>query len=79
MALINFSQPGKIEIDSNRFSVLDGRMVQYYENISKISDHIYLISVDDGFVIYNELDSLKRKKIALPSVLIRKIEDITDT
>lgn len=79
MALVNFSQPGKIEIDSNRFSVLDGRMVQYYENISKISDHIYLISVDDGFVIYNELDSLKRKKTVLPAVLIRKVEDITDT
>lgn len=79
MALVNFSQPGKIEIDSNRFSALDGRMVQYYENISKISDHIYLISVDDGFVIYNELDSLTRKKVMLPSVLIRKIEDITDT
>ncbi|NRF41597.1 triple tyrosine motif-containing protein [Pedobacter foliorum] len=79
MALVNFSQPGKIEIDSNRFSVLDGRMVQYYENISKISDHIYLISVDDGFVIYNELDSLNHKKIVLPSVLIRKVEDITDT
>nr|WP_068889016.1 triple tyrosine motif-containing protein [Pedobacter panaciterrae] len=79
MALVNFAQPGKIEIDSNRFSVLDGRMVQYYENISKISDHIYLISVDDGFVIYNELDMINRKKTVLPSVLIRKIEDITDT
>jgi DNA-binding CsgD family transcriptional regulator len=79
MALANFGQPGKIDIDSNRFSILDGRMVQYYENISKISDHIYLISVDDGFVIYDELDTQKNKKISLPSVLIRKIEDITDT
>ncbi|TCC88307.1 ligand-binding sensor domain-containing protein [Pedobacter hiemivivus] len=79
MALVNFAQPGKIDIDSNRFSVLDGRMVQYYENISKISDQIYLISVDDGFVIYNANEPKTNKKISLPSVLIRKIEDITDT
>ncbi|PTT04131.1 transcriptional regulator [Pedobacter sp. HMWF019] len=79
MALINFGQPGKIEIDSNRFSVLDGRMVQYYENISKISNQIYLISVDDGFVIYNAQDTQDRKKTILPAVLIRKVDDITDT
>ncbi|MNK49415.1 bacterial transduction protein [compost metagenome] len=79
MALINFAQPGKIDIDSNRFSILDGRMVQYYENISKISNQIYLISVDDGFVIYNANEPQTSKKISLPSVLIRKIEDITDT
>jgi hypothetical protein len=49
-ALVNFSEPGKVEIDSNQFSILDGRMVQYYENISRISNSIYLISVDDGFL-----------------------------
>jgi len=76
-SLVNFSEPGKIEIDSNQFSLLDGRMVQYYENINKISSSIYLISVDDGFVIYNtqQNHSLPSK---LPSVLIRRIEDITD-
>ena len=79
MALINFAQPGRIDIDSNQFSALDGRMVQYYENISKISDQIYLISVDDGFVIYNAMEPQSSKKISLPPVLIRKVEDITDT
>jgi len=80
MGLVSLLEPGKISIDSNRFSVLDGRMVQYYENISKISDQIYLISVDDGFVIYNgtNTDEIKQK-IKLPQVLIRKIEDVTDT
>ncbi|MFA4871157.1 MAG: triple tyrosine motif-containing protein [Pedobacter sp.] len=78
MALASFEQEGKIKIDSTRFSILDGRMVQYYENISKISNQIYLISVDDGFVIYNATDT-RDKKTALPAVLIRKIEDITDT
>ncbi|MES2417080.1 MAG: triple tyrosine motif-containing protein [Bacteroidota bacterium] len=79
MALINLMEPGKIVVDSSRFSVLDGRMVQYYENISQISSKIYLISVDDGFVIYNTTNEENNlEKIKLPDVLIRKIEDITD-
>jgi len=79
MGLMDFREPGKIDIDSNRFSVLDGRMVQYYENISQISSNIYLISVDDGFVIYNTTNSdHPEAKQKLPAVLIRKMEDITD-
>jgi len=79
MSLVNLKEPGKIAIDSSRFSILDGRMVQYYENISQISDKIYLISVDDGFVIYNATNiENERNILKLPSVLIRKIEDITD-
>ena len=79
MSLVNLTEPGKIIIDSTRFSILDGRMVQYYENISQISNKIYLISVDDGFVIYNTTNTEKtNNKPKLPSVLIRKIEDITD-
>ena len=79
MGLVNLSEPGKTVIDSSRFSVLDGRMVQYYENISQISSKIYLISVDDGFVIYNTTsrDNVPKKQNP-PAVLIRKIEDITD-
>ncbi len=79
MAMANFTEPGVMEIDSNQFSILDGRMVQYYENISKISEHIYLISVDDGFVIYNGLANTVPNKTKLPGVLIRKVEDVTDT
>jgi len=79
MSLVNLSTPGKIQIDSSRFSVLDGRMVQYYENISQISNNIYLVSVDDGFVIYNANSTAnKQKALKLPSILIRKVEDITD-
>ena len=79
MSLVNLAEPGKITIDASSFSVLDGRMVQYYENISKISDKIYLISVDDGFVIYNTTQIPNRKeKLTIPAVLIRKVEDITD-
>ncbi|WAC39174.1 transcriptional regulator [Pedobacter sp. SL55] len=79
MSLANFSEPGKIIIDSSRFNILDGRMVQYYENISQISENIYLISVDDGFAIYNNaLANSLKKATKLPKVLIGKIEDITD-
>jgi len=77
-ALVNFSTPGRIEIDSNQFSLLDGRMVQYYENISQISNSIYLISVDDGFVIYDSQLNIVNQQKKLPRVLIRRIEDITD-
>lgn len=80
MSLVTLTEPGKILIDSIRFSILDGRMVQYYENISQISNKIYLISVDDGFVIYNNTTNseITKEKLQLPAVLIRKIEDITD-
>ena len=80
MGIADFSQPGKVNIDSSKFSLLDGRMVQYYENISRISNAIFLISVDDGFVIYNAAASQEGvAKTILPSVLIRRVEDITDT
>ena len=78
LGLVTFDVSGKIKVDSNRFNILDGRMVQYYENISKISNQLYLISVDEGFVIY-DASSSANKKIILPEVLIRKVEDITDT
>ncbi|RNL51034.1 triple tyrosine motif-containing protein [Pedobacter jejuensis] len=78
-ALANFSQAGKISIDSNRFSILDGKMVQYYENISRISNSIYLISVDDGFVFYNAGQNMTSQISKVhQNVLIRRIEDITD-
>lgn len=79
MGLVTLGDAGKISIDSNRFSVLDGRMVQYYENISRISKDIYLVSVDDGFVIYDATNAPDKYSLKLPSVLIRQIEDVTDT
>jgi ligand-binding sensor domain-containing protein/DNA-binding CsgD family transcriptional regulator len=78
VSLADLSLPGKLTIDSNRFNILDGRMVQHYENISRINSSIYLISVDDGFVILNDEDALHQNKIKLPKVLIRSIENITD-
>lgn len=76
--MADLSTPGKLSIDSNRFSILDGRMVKDYENISRINSSIYLISVDDGFVILNDEDALQQTRTKLPMVLVRRIENITD-
>ncbi|MCO4294241.1 transcriptional regulator [Solitalea sp. MAHUQ-68] len=76
VALANFATPGKVLIDSVRFNMLSGHMVQYYENINRINASLYLISVDDGFVLYNESND-NGKASNLPSVLIRKIENAT--
>ncbi|MBK0381256.1 ligand-binding sensor domain-containing protein [Mucilaginibacter segetis] len=78
VALADLSVPGKLSIDSNRFSILNGQMVQHYENINLINTSTYLISVDDGFVILNDQDALLQNKLNIPHVLIRKIENITD-
>jgi len=78
VALADLSAPGKLTIDSNRFNTLNGQMVQHYENINLINNSIYLISVDDGFVILNDGDALLPDKIQIPRVLIRKVENITD-
>lgn len=78
VSLADFSVPGHLTIDSNNFTVLNGQMVQYYENISRINNHIYLISVDDGFVIYDDDGDKEGGKLKLPGVLIRQVENITD-
>nr|WP_067062825.1 triple tyrosine motif-containing protein [Mucilaginibacter sp. L294] len=78
VALANLAVPGKLSIDSNRFSILNGQMVQNYENINLINNLIYLISIDDGFVILNDKDALSKTIINLPDVLIRKVENVTD-
>ncbi|WP_276497376.1 triple tyrosine motif-containing protein [Pontibacter litorisediminis] len=76
IALVDFANLRQPHINTSQFSILDGRMVQEYESISKISDSIYLISIDDGFVIYNA-QTRQQQSIALPQVLIRKVENTT--
>jgi ligand-binding sensor domain-containing protein/DNA-binding CsgD family transcriptional regulator len=76
VALVNFTKPGEITIDSSKFSVLNAKMVQNYENISKINNELFLISIDDGFVLYDSQKSDSKIK-ELPQILINKIENIT--
>ena len=78
VALADFSSPGKLQIDSNRFNILEGRMLHNYESISRISSAIYLFSVDDGFAILNDADRHNNNELSVPAVLIRKFENITD-
>lgn len=78
VALADFSVPGKLSIDTNRFSILNGQMVQHYETINRINASTYLISIDEGFVILNDEDALLSNKISIPQVLIRQVENITD-
>jgi DNA-binding CsgD family transcriptional regulator len=75
VALVDFSDPARIKVNSNLFSVLNGRMVQNYENISKIDRDLYLISIDDGFVLYNQ--KIKEIKQKTPHVIIGKVENIS--
>lgn len=78
IALADLTQPGKISIDSNSFRALNGRMLQTYENISQIKNGFYLISLDDGFVIYHaKTQNLPREM--LPEMLISRIESFDQT
>ncbi len=73
VALADFSVNGNVRLDSSSFSILNGRMVKYYENISHISNNIFLISIDDGFAIFNDANRAT-EKLTLPKVLIRQVE-----
>lgn len=75
VALVNFKEPGKTFIDSTLFSILNGRMVQDYENISKIHQDLYLISIDDGFALFHQKTVPPKQNI--PPIFIGRIENIT--
>lgn len=77
VARVDFSEPGKLKIDSALFSILNGRMVQDYENISRINENLSLISIDDGFALFNRL--LKPQKQKIPAVFIGRVENITSS
>jgi DNA-binding CsgD family transcriptional regulator len=78
VALADFAAPGKVNIDSNSFTILNGQMVQHYETINRINNLTYLISIDDGFVILNDADASLSGQMQIPPVLIRRMENITD-
>ncbi|MDR6941600.1 triple tyrosine motif-containing protein [Mucilaginibacter pocheonensis] len=78
VALTDLSVPGKLSIDTNSFTVLNGQMVQHYETINRINNSTYLISIDDGFVILNDGDSQLPNQIKIPQVLICRVENVTD-
>ncbi|TPE44533.1 transcriptional regulator [Pontibacter mangrovi] len=74
ISLVDLENPKQPQVYANQFSILDGRMVQGYECISRISDTNYLISIDDGFVIYNT-GNVPEQRTPLPKVLVRRVEN----
>ncbi len=77
ISLVDFSKAGKLEIDSNMFRVLKDRMFRDYENVNKINSDFYLISVDDGFVIFNKSNRIDKNE-KLPKVIVGQIEAAGD-
>ncbi|SEK41087.1 triple tyrosine motif-containing protein [Parapedobacter koreensis] len=78
IALVHFGQKGLVQVDSMQFATLNGRMMNFYENINRVKDQVYLISLDDGFAIYQAVDSVAAKP-HLPLPLIRTVSNITDS
>ncbi len=50
---VTFRKGNSNEFDSNLFLPLEGSFLSAFENISFISDDLFIIGVADGFVIYN--------------------------
>ncbi|WP_066831775.1 ligand-binding sensor domain-containing protein [Rufibacter ruber] len=73
VALVSMPQAGTLQVNATPFNMLSGRMVQHYENISRISNSIYLISIDEGFVVYNAAARPAARK-TIPPVLIRRVQ-----
>lgn len=78
ISLVHFGSKGSVQVDSTQFATLNGRMIKFYENINRVKDDVYLISLDDGFAIYQANDSLITEN-RLPSPLIRAVNNITDS
>lgn len=79
IALVYFGPRGEVQVDSTRFAALNGRMMKFYESINRVKDDLYLISLDDGFAIYQASDSIAPGERRLPSPLIRAMRNITDS
>ncbi len=77
-ARVTFGEHGSVEVDSSSLSVLNGRLVKYYENISRIDGQLFLVSIDDGVAVYNaDHHSVRGAGTRLPGMVISRVEDIT--
>lgn len=78
VALARINPEGTIEIDSARFAALADRIMKFYENINQVNERLYLISLDNGFAIYQQPESAAAPA-SFPSPLIRAVNNITDS
>jgi len=77
LALVDFGKGGNVHIDSTQFTVLQNRMLNFYENINSLAPHLSLISLDDGFALYRK--SLEPPVEQIGSPLVQQVEDIRDS
>ncbi len=78
VSLIHFGPKGEIQVDSTQFATLSGRMMKFYESINRVREDLYLISLDDGFAIFQAPD-VSARRARLPVPLIRTVSNITDS
>ncbi len=78
MSLVHFGPKGTVQVDSTQFAGLNGRMMKFYESVNRVTDDLFLISLDDGFAIYRASDTAVNRP-RLPSPLIRTVRNITDS
>lgn len=76
LARITFNT-NRISVDSSSFSALDGQMIQFYENLHALNPKQFLISIDNGFAIFDTQYEPAPLSPTLPKVLIRKVEDVS--
>jgi len=77
LALVGFGDGGKVHIDSTGFTVLNNRMLSFYENVNLLTPNLSLVSLDDGFALYRKVTGSPQQQIAPP--IIQKVEDIADS
>jgi len=77
LALVQFNDGGHVTIDSVQFAGLRNRMLHYYENVNTLTPDLSLVSLDDGFALYNDQNSSNLTD--LPKPLIQEMDDITDS
>ncbi|QQS96554.1 ligand-binding sensor domain-containing protein [Sphingobacterium spiritivorum] len=76
IAYASFMPKGELQIDSSRFATLKNQMMKYYENINQISPDLFLISIDNGFALYNPETKIEATSYK-PKPIIQGVYNIT--
>ncbi|MHC8949479.1 helix-turn-helix and ligand-binding sensor domain-containing protein [Sphingobacterium hungaricum] len=75
IAVVDFNKNGDIQIDSTSLFNLNGKMMNYYENIQALGNSIFLIGLDNGFALFDK--EKINKNLTLQSPIIRDIYNIS--
>ncbi|UIR54688.1 transcriptional regulator [Sphingobacterium sp. SRCM116780] len=58
LAYVQFQDQAKISIDTSSLRVLNHRMINDYEFVTAVAPSLYLISLDNGFALYNNKNKI---------------------